>query len=330
MDIYITFDSGPAPVTELDGVVLERPDGDAELAWQGAVPVPHAANPESGRSGIMLHNVSMKRKDAPDGWAEIAPMPEQVAKAKILDIRVPEGTVLRNVRAARMEPCTNIQVPMDMYARSFPSDIPWERVDRGARPMVRYFNSRGLPTKMSCSGHPGTAMKRFWVEFRDDVTGQDVARFMQGHTEPGHGFYANGMFCSRYDKADGQDIVARIQYTAPDMLDAMLDLTDWAADDMSGKPGHGAVRRADAIEKTAAGLCAKNLDPGTADALYRAVWKEHVLEDIDAWLENNGEDITPEQRDYAAERYVYDGKYDCNLSYWDNIENVVRLAQQFA
>ena len=25
----------------------------------------------------------------------------------------------------------------------------------------------------------------------------------------------------------------------------------------------------------------------------------------------------------AAERYVYDGDYDCNLPYWSNIENLL-------
>ena len=37
--------------------------------------------------------------------------------------------------------------------------------------------------------------------------------------------------------------------------------------------------------------------------------------------------LTDEQIEKAAELYVYEGVYDCNLSYWDNIENLINLVR---
>lgn len=80
-----------------------------------------------------------------------------------------------------------------------------------------------------------------------------------------------------------------------------------------------------------AGLILSGFKPRMKDALYRAVWFERVCEDIRAHEHDMGLDrlLTREQMEYAAECYVYDGEYDCNLSYWENIENVVRLALEF-
>lgn len=61
------------------------------------------------------------------------------------------------------------------------------------------------------------------------------------------------------------------------------------------------------------------------DAVYRLLWKEYVLEDILSHCEGCGYEMDESMLaacDNAAERYI-DGDYDCNLSYWDNISNVV-------
>lgn len=74
-------------------------------------------------------------------------------------------------------------------------------------------------------------------------------------------------------------------------------------------------------------------DEDTKDALYRAVWFDRVCDDIRAYEKDEMDLDTPltdEQVEYAAERYVYDGEYDCNQSYWCNIGSVIKPALQFA
>lgn len=64
------------------------------------------------------------------------------------------------------------------------------------------------------------------------------------------------------------------------------------------------------------------------DALYRRLWYDYVCDDIRSYLEDNEEELTEEQIEYAANLYVYDGEYDCNSSYWTNIANVVEIARE--
>lgn len=68
------------------------------------------------------------------------------------------------------------------------------------------------------------------------------------------------------------------------------------------------------------------------DALYRSVWYDHVRLDIRSYEKDMDLDkpLTDDQVDYAAERYVYDGEYDCTVSYWGNIEGVINMALEFA
>ncbi|MBR6475389.1 MAG: hypothetical protein IKS98_08055 [Lachnospiraceae bacterium] len=72
------------------------------------------------------------------------------------------------------------------------------------------------------------------------------------------------------------------------------------------------------------------LTPDEKDKIYRALWKEHVVEDAKSQIEEYiFYELIPKEdveriADQAAERYVYEGDYDCTLSYWDNIENLVK------
>ena len=63
------------------------------------------------------------------------------------------------------------------------------------------------------------------------------------------------------------------------------------------------------------------LSKATKDAIYRQVWAEHVKEDVKARLKDRGIELTEDAVDDIAYRYVYEGQYDCNLSYWDNLDN---------
>ena len=62
------------------------------------------------------------------------------------------------------------------------------------------------------------------------------------------------------------------------------------------------------------------------DDIYRMVWSDYVEEDVRRVLDER-EDLTEEERDAIIEDvvndYVYNGDYDCTLSYWDNINNLI-------
>lgn len=62
----------------------------------------------------------------------------------------------------------------------------------------------------------------------------------------------------------------------------------------------------------------KNVDSTTLDTLYRLFWESYVREDF----ESLG-DFTDDELDSFVYDYVYNGNYDCNLSYWNNLENII-------
>ncbi len=65
------------------------------------------------------------------------------------------------------------------------------------------------------------------------------------------------------------------------------------------------------------------------DAIYRYLWREHVEKDVRSQLDQNPrlERLSDEEYENliksVATRYVYDCRYDCNLSYWDNLDNLI-------
>ena len=73
---------------------------------------------------------------------------------------------------------------------------------------------------------------------------------------------------------------------------------------------------------------AENLDFKTSDDLYRILHMPYVKEDIKHMLNELEIDTSAYNLecliDDCASRYVYDGDYDCNLSYWQNLENIIR------
>ena len=64
------------------------------------------------------------------------------------------------------------------------------------------------------------------------------------------------------------------------------------------------------------------------DDIYRLVWKKYVKEDVKSRIEDlhvldkNDENFNIIVETVAT-RYVYDGDYDCNLTYWENIDNLI-------
>lgn len=58
------------------------------------------------------------------------------------------------------------------------------------------------------------------------------------------------------------------------------------------------------------------------DTFYRKIWAEDVMIDIKSFAADKGIRLSDENIKEAAEAYV-NGRYDCNLSYWDNIQNLI-------
>lgn len=75
----------------------------------------------------------------------------------------------------------------------------------------------------------------------------------------------------------------------------------------------------------------EGMEPEVKDAMYRLLWKEHLKEDIESQLGQTDfseklEHLSDAEYyamiDRMAEQYA-DGKYDCNLDYWTNIQNLI-------
>ncbi len=72
--------------------------------------------------------------------------------------------------------------------------------------------------------------------------------------------------------------------------------------------------------------------PGMVEALYCALRKEYVKHDALAYIGDDAGTFAKEESDYSedeieladaiAERYAYEGDYDCTLPYWTNIKNL--------
>ena len=74
------------------------------------------------------------------------------------------------------------------------------------------------------------------------------------------------------------------------------------------------------------------------DTLYRKLRLDYVKEDIYSLLYSLLEDenlpldeesmLAEKIANIVSERYVYDGDYDCNLTYWDNLRNLINEVQK--
>lgn len=71
-----------------------------------------------------------------------------------------------------------------------------------------------------------------------------------------------------------------------------------------------------------------SLDPASKDALYRYLWADYVREDLhNRIVDLRPVDLAEEKYDEVVETamraYVYEGDYDCNLSYWENLDRLI-------
>lgn len=63
------------------------------------------------------------------------------------------------------------------------------------------------------------------------------------------------------------------------------------------------------------------------DQVYRYLWHHYIEEDIASYASDNDICLTDKEIEIAADYFVYEGEYDCNSSYWDNIKAVIDLAK---
>ncbi len=84
----------------------------------------------------------------------------------------------------------------------------------------------------------------------------------------------------------------------------------------------------DITKKVLSGLSDGDISTVMED-LYRLQLYKYTLDDVYCQIEEDERfsDISEEDFDRIAEscarRYAYEGDYDCNLSYWDNIQGLI-------
>lgn len=74
----------------------------------------------------------------------------------------------------------------------------------------------------------------------------------------------------------------------------------------------------------------KTLSSTERDELYRYLWSDYVRNDVREHLSRDDIGLSDEDVnaivETVVEYYVYNGEYDCELSYWDNISNLITNA----
>lgn len=67
------------------------------------------------------------------------------------------------------------------------------------------------------------------------------------------------------------------------------------------------------------------LNYSTLDYIYRRLWANHVKEDIISRIKDIFTFLKYDDSDIeeCARRYVFDGDYDCNCTYWSNIDAII-------
>lgn len=66
-----------------------------------------------------------------------------------------------------------------------------------------------------------------------------------------------------------------------------------------------------------------NMTNAEKDNLYRVLWFDYVKNDVKSFANESDYVLTDTDVEYIARQFVYEGRYDCNLSYWQNIENLI-------
>ena len=67
------------------------------------------------------------------------------------------------------------------------------------------------------------------------------------------------------------------------------------------------------------------LNYSTSNYIYRRLWANHVKEDIVSRIKDNFSWLKYSDKDIeeCAKRYAFESDYDCNCTYWTNIDAVI-------
>lgn len=107
-------------------------------------------------------------------------------------------------------------------------------MDAGIIPLVGYFNSVGMKTKMSCQGHDTLSQSLLWVEFASTIGIDNIVEFERAHTDEHGVFWANGRFVIRILAEDPErttHVDYSYQYVAASLEAALDDLNRWKSID---------------------------------------------------------------------------------------------------
>lgn len=58
--------------------------------------------------------------------------------------------------------------------------------------------------------------------------------------------------------------------------------------------------------------------------VYRHLQSEHVKEDVLQFMQDGGISLSMEGVEAVVHAYVYDCRYDCNVSYWENLQSLIK------
>lgn len=102
-------------------------------------------------------------------------------------------------------------------------------------------------------------------------------------------------------------------YIITDLVDLEVKFLDWSAVDFV---------TCSVTDKAMAVLSA--LDPIVATEVYTLQRMQRVAADVSARAEEQDVNLTQSEVDTISAKYVRECRYDCNLSYWDNLDVLIK------
>lgn len=85
------------------------------------------------------------------------------------------------------------------------------------------------------------------------------------------------------------------------------------------------INKLDRINRKKLDELLTELNYSTLDYIYRKLWANHVKEDVVSRIKDNFTFLKYDDSDIeeCAKRYTFEGDYDCNCTYWDNIDAII-------
>ncbi len=85
--------------------------------------------------------------------------------------------------------------------------------------------------------------------------------------------------------------------------------------------------RDDAVSKFSSAepsLIIEHMSSGQKDDIYRMLWADQVEKDVKDRMTEIDVILDDDSVLDVVHRYVYEGEYDCNYSYWDDLDTLIR------